>query len=236
MPERHHNTYQHTHAGEVKLTPKKVVRGFVASVVAGMLLQSVFSQEASSASEQAPTGTRDFMQLVAQHADGAMRTDNSGAVNTPHTCGYELHVDIATAPDMTTPQGWLEATNKLRALYNRPPLSLEPNLQTSSHEAALQLTERDEFRHTELTESAGSFVPDWQMLGENIGIADVSEEANLNQIKTFVCFADSSSHLRNILNPTYTDMGVALGLPYPEDGRQGEHVSLDVVHFAKLPQ
>lgn len=236
MPNRRYNTFQHAHAGEVKLTPKKVVRGFVVSVVAGMLLQSVFSHDMSSATEQPLTESRDFMAVVAEHADSAMSIDNTSPANIPHPCGFELNIDASTAPDMTTPQGWLEATNKLRALYNRSPLSLEPNLQTSSHEAALQLTERDEFRHTELTESAGSFVPDWQVLGENIGVADVSEEANLNQIKTFVCFADSSSHLRNILNPTYTDMGVALGLPYPEDGRQGEHVSLDVVHFAKLPQ
>lgn len=202
-----------------------------ASMVASETTVSAHEAEAST-TPLSPEPV-DFMTLALERARLAKagKTDTGGGPG--HTCPELPAIDPATAPDMTTAEGWLEATNMLRASEQVGPLRLNPNLALSATAAANDLTEAAAYQHTVLGDYIGAYERRWRLLGENLGLIKDQQTDNVAQMEVFVCLADSKGHLENMINPDFTEMGVSIDKAYPDNSALGKY-GLDVIHFAKI--
>ena len=85
----------------------------------------------------------------------------------------------------------VERTNQQRARHGLPPLSVDPRLLSSARNHAAWMTNSRSLTHTT------------KAVGENIAMGQSSSAEVINS------WMNSSGHRANILNPSYTRIGVA---------------------------
>lgn len=178
----------------------------------------------------------DFMTVVLQNAHQARRVDNTQEGG--HSCVDIPTIDESTAPDLMTREGWLEATNDLRAEFGKRPLELDPRLEVSAERTASTLGQLGVFKHLKgYGQGASSVfreVDEATIAGENLAM--LSTDTLQTRLGMFTCLAQSSSHLRNTLRDSYTHMNIGEDIYFP--GSDLEQRGIDgvlVIHFVGVP-
>ncbi len=178
----------------------------------------------------------DFMTVVLQNAHQARRVDNTQEGG--HSCVDIPTIDESTAPDLMTREGWLEATNDLRAAFGKEPLELDPRLEVSAERTASTLGQLGVFEHLQgYGQGASSVfreVDEATIAGENLAM--LSTDTLQTRLGMFTCLAQSSSHLRNTLRDSYTHMNIGEDVYFP--GSDLEQRGIDgvlVIHFVSVP-
>lgn len=130
------------------------------------------------------------------------------------TFGFDRgHGDIGRmVPDgIVTPHDVAEATNRYRASMGFTPLIENPRLQTVAQTWTLQMADHNALAHNPW--GAEQIPPGWTSTAENI----LQSWRTANADDLLAQWAGSPGHRDNILNPSYTDLGV--GVAVATDGK-----------------
>lgn len=100
---------------------------------------------------------------------------------------------------------FLDRTNSLRSSRGVAPLKEHDALTNKAEDWAWHMAATGRLEHS--TISAGLGGVGWTALGENIGMSTPTTDTLLTIHKNFV---SSASHLRHLVNPEYTHMGVGV--------------------------
>ena len=112
----------------------------------------------------------------------------------------------------------LEEVNAARRKAGAPPLKLESHLQKAAQEHAEDMLERGYFAHespsgTTVRERSTAAGYEWKTIGENIA------EGQLSVDEVMRTWMNSPTHRKNILNPSFRDLGIGLVASRGKDGR-----------------
>jgi uncharacterized protein YkwD len=125
-----------------------------------------------------------------------------GVVAGTITLGLMPHAQAADDDDRTA---LFELMNSTRVSAGVAPLVLDDAMSTSACAWNDQLIDGGLLAHDpNLAVSGGAYAPGWQKLGENLGVGPSAE-------LIYDALVASPSHMANIVDPTFTKVGVCTG-------------------------
>lgn len=123
------------------------------------------------------------------------------------TAGAHTRVDVQAPTEVALPDpgaaegDFVARINQLRASRGLGTLTVDPELTAVARQWAATMAGQGRIFHaSDLSQGVGA---DWQKLGENVGVGN-------DVPRLFQAFVDSPSHLANLVDPSFTRVGVGV--------------------------
>ncbi len=184
---------------------------------------------------QATTSTAvplvDFTHGVTDNLGYAFTHDESDEHGS-HSCENIPIVNEATAPNMTTTDGWVQAVNIVRDMAGRDEVYHDAALENTAQQTADYLAEKGLFNHVGTSNAGVHLAADettFDRIGENLVQVSPPHDSDQSQIGAFLCLVQSRTHLQNMLNPHIGALGV--GRSAYRDGQELYPLGIVVMHL-----